>query len=194
LFALTTAHAQFKAGVQGTISDSAGGLVPDAKITLKNTETNVTQEVTSNGEGFYRISGLAPGKYVLMVERAGYKKSLLENVTVGAESVQGVDVILEIGEVTATVTVTSETVQTLQTENASVDRTLTTLEVRQLPQNGRDPYELLRLTPGIFGDGARAGNGNAVNLPNTTGPGGSKQLDLPDREPGPNLSERPATF
>ena len=173
LFALTTAHAQFKAGVQGTISDSAGGLVPDAKITLKNTETSVTQEVTSNGEGFYRISGLAPGKYVLMVERAGYKKSLLENVTVGAESVQGVDVILEIGEVTATVTVTSETVQTLQTENASVDRTLTTLEVRQLPQNGRDPYELLRLTPGIFGDGARAGNGNAVNLPNTTGPGGS---------------------
>src|SRR5262249_61224915 len=43
----------------------------------------------------------------------------------------------------------------------------------QLPQVGRDPYELLRLTPGVFGDGARAGNGNAVNLPNTTGPGGS---------------------
>src|ERR1700741_1679220 len=63
LCAMITASAQFRAGVQGTISDSAGALVPDAKVVLKDTETGKTQEATSNQEGFYRITGLAPGKY-----------------------------------------------------------------------------------------------------------------------------------
>ena len=95
--ALITAHAQFRAGIQGTISDSNGALVPDAKVTLKDTETGKVQETTSSEEGFYRIQGLAPGKYELTVEKEGYKKSLSENLTVNAENIQGVDVILEIG-------------------------------------------------------------------------------------------------
>ncbi|MBC7930923.1 MAG: TonB-dependent receptor, partial [Rubrivivax sp.] len=60
-----------------------------------------------------------------------------------------------------------------QTESADIDKAITTAEIRQLPQFGRDPYELARLTPGVFGDAARGGTGGAVNLPNTVGPGGS---------------------
>ena len=171
--AMITAHAQFRASVQGTISDSAGALVPDAKVTLKQLETGNVQETTSSAEGFYRIVGLAPGKYELAVEKTGYKKSLSQNVTIGAEVVQGLDVILEIGEVTAVVTITDEAVQTLETENANVAKGLTTNEVKQLPQVGRDPYELVRLTPGIFGDAGRSPNGNSSGLPNSPGPGGS---------------------
>src|ERR1044072_1543646 len=100
LSAMITAHAQFRAGVQGTISDSSGALVPDAKVVLKDLETGKTQETNTSGEGFYRILGLAPGKYELTVEKTGYKKSLAENVTVNAEKIQGADVILEIGEIT----------------------------------------------------------------------------------------------
>jgi hypothetical protein len=58
--AMMTAHAQFRAGVQGTISDVNGALVPDARVILKDTETGKTQETTTSGEGFYRIPGLAP--------------------------------------------------------------------------------------------------------------------------------------
>jgi Carboxypeptidase regulatory-like domain/TonB dependent receptor-like, beta-barrel len=173
LCALITAHAQFRAGVQGTISDSAGALVPAAKVVLKDTETGKTQEVTSNDEGFYRITGLAPGKYELTVEKSGYKKSIAENLSVSAEVIQGVDVILEIGEITATVVISDEAAAELQTENANVAKGITTTEVKRLPQAGRDPYELIRLTPGVFGDASRAANGNSSAFPNSPGPGGS---------------------
>ena len=165
--------AQFKAGIQGTVKDTSGGLVPDATITLTNSETGKIQAAISNDEGFYRFTNLAPGKYKIKVEQTGYKQSTIDNVIVNAEGIQGIDLALEPGEVSANVTVDSDTVALLRTEDANVDRAITTQEIRQLPQNGRDPYELARLTPGVFGNGARSGNGNSVNLPNTTGPGGS---------------------
>ena len=173
LFAAGSASAQFKAGVQGTVTDSAGGLVPAAKVTLTNTETANSQEVTASGEGFYRFTGLAPGKYALTVEKEGYKKTILESVTINAESVQGLDVALETGEVSATVTITEESAPLLETENANIAKTITNVEVLRLPQSGRDPYELARLAPGVFGTGARGANGNSAGLPNTSGPGGS---------------------
>ena len=173
LFASATAKAQFKAGVQGTVSDSSGGLVPEAKVTVTNTETSGAQEATTNSEGFYRISGLSPGQYTITTEKAGYKRNVRENVAVGAEAIQGINIELEIGEVTASVTVDQQSVAALETENASISTAITTTEVRNLPQAGRDPYELVRLTPGVIGLGARSGSGQSVGLPNTTGPGGS---------------------
>ncbi|HUE84402.1 MAG TPA: TonB-dependent receptor [Pyrinomonadaceae bacterium] len=95
------------------------------------------------------------------------------NITVRAESVQGFDIVLSPTGLAETVTITDSAEQLLQTENASVDRALTTEEVLRLPQFGRDPYELARLTPGVFGSGARSGSGASVRLPNTSGPGGS---------------------
>src|SRR3982751_3611110 len=81
--AMITAQAQFRAGVQGTVSDSSGALVPDAKVVLKDTETGKTQETTTSNEGFYRILGLAPGKYDLSVEKAGYKESVSQTLNIG---------------------------------------------------------------------------------------------------------------
>ena len=173
LLPLVVVNAQFRATVQGTVTDSTGALVPEATVTLTNKETGAKQTTQSNGDGFYRISGLPPGNYSLQIEKSGFKKQSFENVVVSAEETQGFDVLLTAGEVAETVTVTEETGQAIQTENGNVTRALSTREIRELPQVGRDPYELLRLTPGVFGDGARASNGQAVNLPNTTGPGGS---------------------
>jgi hypothetical protein len=171
----TTALAQFRAGVQGTVTDPAGAVVPEATVTLKSNETSRTLTATTSGEGFYRFTELAPGLYTLTVEKAGFKKTTFESVAVTAEQVQGVDVVLTTGEVSEVVTVTDTGAPALETENANLNKAISTTEVRQLPQFGRDPYELARLTPGVFGDAARGGAGGAVNLPNTVGPGGSSR-------------------
>jgi hypothetical protein len=168
-----TARAQFRAGIQGTVTDPAGAVVPEATVTLKSNETARIITATTSDEGFYRFTELAPGLYTLTVEKAGFKKSTFESVAVSAEQVQGVDVVLTTGEVSEVVTVTDTGTPALETENANLNKAITTTEVRQLPQFGRDPYELARLTPGVFGDAARGGTGGAVNLPNTVGPGGS---------------------
>lgn len=166
------ANAQFKAGIQGTVTDNAGAIVADATVTLTNKETNQTQQTKTSDSGFYRFSGLAPGLYTITVEKENFKKQVVEEVTINAETVEGVNVSLQAGVVSETVTVTAESVQ-LETEDANIRKILTTDDVLKLPQAGRDPYELARLAPGVFGAGARSGSGNSVGLPNTSGPGGS---------------------
>jgi hypothetical protein len=149
--------------------------VPQATITVTNKETGKTETVTTSDEGFYKVSALPPGSYTVTAEKAGYKKKLLENVSVRAETPEAVDISLDVGEVSATVTVSQEATSPLESEHANIDKGITTQEIRTLPQFGRDPYELTRLTPGVFGDAARNGTGGAVALPNTAGPGGSSR-------------------
>src|SRR6476469_7038458 len=164
--------AQFRAGVQGTVADASGGAIAGATVTLLNNETQETQTTQTSDAGFYHFASLAPGTYTITVEQSGFKKRVVNNVKVDAESVRGNDIVLEAGTISETVTVQAEELP-LQTEDANVRRTLTTAEVLNLPQQGRDPYELARLAPGVFGAGARGSGGGSLNFPNTTGPGGS---------------------
>ena len=158
------AQAQFKAGVQGTVTDPAGGVVPGATVTLTNKETNKTQTVTSSDEGFYRFNQLAPGTYTLSAELTGFKKQVLENVVISAEDTQGIDIVLSVGTVSEVVTVTETSVQPLETETANIRGVITTAEVQRLPQVGRNPYELARTAPGVLGDTARGGTGNQAQF------------------------------
>jgi hypothetical protein len=169
-----SASAQFKASIQGTVKDSSGAVVSGASITVTNKETGKSQQVTAGEDGFYRVGSLPPGKYTVTAEFANFKKKVIEDVVVNAEEPRGVDMVLDAGQVSESVTITATTeAAPLQTENGDTGRAITTKELLRIPQVGRDPYELVRLAPGVFGDGARGGNGASVGLPNTTGPGGS---------------------
>lgn len=169
---VVTASAQFRAGVQGTVADVNGALVSGATVTLTNKETNESQQTRTSDDGFYRFTNLAPGTYSVSVEQNGFKKRVVNDVRVEAETVRGQDVTLEAGAISEVVTVQASDVE-LQTEDANVRKTIGTDEILELPQAGRDPYELARLAPGVFGAGARGGNGNSQGFPNTSGPGGS---------------------
>ena len=168
----TVGFAQFRAGVQGVVTDNAGGIVPGASVTLTNKETNQTQTTQSSEEGFYRFSALPPGTYSISAEKEGFKKRIVDDVKVEAEAVLGQDISLEAGVISEIVTVQADQAP-LETEDANVRKNITNDEILRLPQTGRDPYELARLAPGVFGAGARNPNGSSNGLPNTSGPGGS---------------------
>ena len=165
-------HAQFKASLQGTVMDPSGNAVAGAKVSIVEERTGLTREAITSDQGFYRIALLPPGNYTVTVESSGFKKFSSKGVAVQAEEPRGLDINLEVGAVTESVTVSAST-EALHTENANTGTTLSTEEITRLPAVGRDPYELVRLTPGVFGDGARQGNGNSSVLPNNSGPGGS---------------------
>jgi len=166
------AFAQYGASLEGTILDKTGAAVPAAKVTATNQATGVSRQVVASGAGYYRISSLAPGLYTVDVEAGSFKKETTRDVEVRAEAVRGLDVTLQPGTAQESVTVTAN-VGGLQTENASVAGSISSQQIVNLPEYGRDPYELLRLSPGVFADAARQGNGNSLAIPQQVGPGGS---------------------
>src|SRR5712691_11382050 len=141
-FFAVCAGAQFKASIQGTILDPKGGVVGGAKVTVANQDTGVSHDTVSSDQGFYRVTELPPGSYTLTVEAAGFQKKEIKNIAVNAEQIRGVDVTLEVGQVTATITVSGDTLTDLQSEDANVSGTITNQQVNNLPSFGRDPYQL----------------------------------------------------
>ncbi len=172
LLCSTACFAQFKASLQGTVMDAGQGAISGAQVSISNQATGATRETVTSDQGFYRIAELPPGRYTVTVTATGFKNSVSSDVEVKAEEPRGFDVMLQVGTVSEQVTV-SASAESLHTENANTGTTISTEVIDRLPQVGRDPYELLRFTPGVFGDGSRGGNGGANNLPNSTGPGGS---------------------
>jgi hypothetical protein len=172
LFFATAAWAQYGAGIEGTVSDKSGAVISGADVTATNQATGVSRKSTTGSSGFYRIPGLTPGAYEVVVQAPSFKESSTSGVVVPAEALRGFDVTLEPAQAQENVTVSAET-EELQTEGASVTGTITTKEVLELPQFGRDPYNLLRLAPGVFSDASRQGNGNSLTIPQQVGPGGS---------------------
>jgi len=175
----SSALAQYGASLEGTVTDKSGAVIVGATVTITDQATGVSHSTVTGEAGFYRITGLPPGRYKVDVESASFKKSSRSDVQVGSEAASAANVTLESGSASETITVTGAP-PALQTEDATVQGTLPSIAVENLPEIDRDPYELLRLAPGVFGDGARMGNGQSAGFPNgaggnggSAGPGGS---------------------
>lgn len=172
-FAGVTAHAQFNASLSGTVLDTTQAAIPGATVTLTNSATQIKKTITSTADGTFQFSELPPGNYSLTVSAQGFQQNQISNIAVAAETPRSLNVTLQTGQETQTVTVNADAVPVLQTGSASIQGTIDGAEIQRLPTFGADPYELLRTAPGVVGDAARAGNGNSVFLPNNVGPGGS---------------------
>ncbi|MFL6440103.1 MAG: TonB-dependent receptor domain-containing protein [Terriglobales bacterium] len=167
------AFAQFNASIQGTVTDATGAIIPGAVVKVTNQATGVSASSQTTGAGVYRIAGLPPGDYTVTVSAPTFRDQTETNVRVAAETPRGLNVQMIAGGATETVNVSEGSTPDLQTENANVSGTITGQQVVQLPAFGRDPYELLRLAPGVFGDGSRTGAGKGGFLPNNVGVGSS---------------------
>jgi hypothetical protein len=103
----------------------------------------------------------------------GFQTWSLDSANLVAETPRNIDIQLEVGESNQTVTVSASDIPVLNTSDASVGTNLSSADVTRLPAFGRDPYELLRITPGVISDAARNGSGASVALPNSQGTGQS---------------------
>src|SRR5713226_3770951 len=164
-------YAQYRASIQGVVTDPDGATVSGATLTLTNLETNQKLTATTDGNGIYNFNALPPSKYSLTVEKTGFKKKVLENVGVIPEQANALNVQLEIGQVTESITVSGDSTPLIDTETASVAGTISSNQIQHMPAFGRDVFQLLQLAPGVFGDGAQGNGGGSQNLPGTQGPG-----------------------
>ena len=171
-------QAQYRGSIQGVVTDPTGAVVAGATITLSDKETNRTLTATSDGAGIYNIGALPPSHYSVIVEKAGFKKKVLDDLVLNAEQANAVDIVLEIGQASETVTVNGNAAPLIDTETAQVSGTVDAKQIQALPSFGRDILQLAQLAPGVFGDGAQSSGGGTNTLPggNIGGTGNSSGI------------------
>ncbi len=173
LFAALGAFAQYRASIQGTVLDSQGAAIAGAKVTVIAKDTGLTQVATTDETGVYSVPRLAPGLYTVTVEQAGFKKKVIDNVNVIAEQPNAVNVTMDVGQVTESVTVNGDELPAIDTESGVIAGTVTSQQIQALPSFGRDVFQLVQLAPGAFGDASRNASGDSFAQPGNQGPGGS---------------------
>lgn len=172
LLLTSTALAQYRASIQGTVADTDGGVIPGAKLTLTNIATNETQVRTTNAEGVYNFNALPPNRFRLVVEAPGFKTQTLENVQIIPEQPNAINIKLEVGGQAQTVTVDASTTPLMDSETPNIGGTISENQIQHMPSFGRDVFQLTNLAPGITGDQSQAAGGGTFSLPGTQGPGG----------------------
>lgn len=159
----TPGVAQFRSSIEGTVSDAAGAVVPDAQVTLTNIDTGVSRSAPTNAEGLFRFLALAPGNYKLTATKQGFATALEENIALLGSEVRTVALTLKAGEVRETVTVTAETTP-IQLAEAKIASDISSQELTQLPLAGRNMGSLISQTPGVTGVGLASQNANDTDV------------------------------
>jgi hypothetical protein len=107
LFGCLSAFAQDTAQIVGTITDSTGAVIPNAKIVVANPDKGIHRDLVSNASGQYVAAALPIGTYSVSAEAAGFQKLEQTGITLQTGQYQRVDMVLKVGQVTQEVTVTS---------------------------------------------------------------------------------------
>ncbi len=167
LVALPSGRAQVANGsISGRLTDSTAAAIPNADVTLTNPETGLTLHGKANGDGIYTFPALQTGTYHVSVSQTGFKKAEA-NVTLAVGQNAQMDLSLEVGSTDETVNVKSFVGEQLNTDNSTLSYTVGARQVNELPLNGRNPYALAQLSPGInpggsFGTGVSTTRGALV--------------------------------
>ena len=179
---------EFRGTIEGTVTDSTGGVLPGVTVTVTNTATAVQQDVVTDESGRYRVLYLNPGSYSVAAELSGFKKFVRVENEVRVGDVIRVDVVLEAGGVSETVSVVAER-SLLNTSSGISGTTVDSKQIAELPLGDGTAYMLTRLAPGIMDTSdlhfARpADNGNLAGIV-TNGVQGGNEFTI---DGSPNMS------
>src|SRR5882762_5911964 len=133
--------------IVGTVTDPSGAVVSGARITITNTATGQTIELTSNSAGAFNSGAISPGSYKVQVSAKGFNTvSTVANVQVG--NTASVNPKMQLGQESTTIEVQASSIQ-VNTEQATVQGVLTSTQIENLPVNGRNFLDLAQLEPGV---------------------------------------------
>jgi len=136
------------ATLSGTVVDATGAVVANAKLSIKNTGTNIVQEVSSDVSGLYSIPNLLPGTYEVTISAPGFSNEKETGITLGVGELRRLDFSLRVGQISQTIQVTGEPA-TVDLATSMLSAEVTGETVRELPLNGRDWTQLANLQPGV---------------------------------------------
>src|SRR6266852_778312 len=132
----------------GTVTDSSGAPVANVKLTITELNTGISRSSQTNDSGNYVLPDLPPGTYRVIAEQSGFKRASRAGVDVIVNTTQRVDLVLQPGNVSETITVEAET-PILQTERADTGRKIETVLTENLPLGTNRNYQnLLNIVPG----------------------------------------------
>jgi hypothetical protein len=147
LAALATA-ADVTGSITGVVTDPSGAVVPNAEVTATNTGTNAAFRGRSDGQGVYALRLLPIGLYDLTATMQGFKKFETKGIRLQVNEVVRVDIGLAVGETVETVTVAGEATN-VDTSTATLKTVVDQKRIEELPLNGRNPTQLMRLVAGV---------------------------------------------
>lgn len=156
-------QSSYTAAVRGTVTDPTGRVVPDAKVTIVETERNVAHPTVTDGAGRYAVSALPPGKYTLTVEAGGFKKFTQKEITLVVQQQATLDVALQVGDVATSVEVRT-TAPLLNTTIATLGQVIESQYMMSLPNIGRNALNFLNVTPGLVGANSQTNNPTNTNF------------------------------
>lgn len=139
----------------GNVTDPASAAIPEATVTVTNTDTNTSLVLTTNQTGYYEANLLLPGNYRVQVEAAGFKRSVRDSITLRISSRIEISVQLQVGGVSESVTVSADA-PLLDTSTVASGRVIDNRSVMELPVLANSPMFLARMTPGVQTGGVNA--------------------------------------
>ena len=141
-----------RGAISGSVTDQQGAIMSGASVTVTNTDTNISLVLATNSTGFYEARLLQPGAYTVTASASGFKKVVRSGLMIGLGQEVTIDIKLEVGAVTDSVTITGET-PILETDSVSTGRALTTRELMDLPVMTNNIVLQAMLAPGVQSPG-----------------------------------------
>jgi outer membrane receptor protein involved in Fe transport len=139
----------FYGTIVGQVADPSGAAIPNAAITLVEEATGLTQNLKSSPTGDFSVPNLPPGRYKITVQAQGFQKSVLDNIVLETQATRRVNVTMQVGDVSQSVTVNEE-LPVISTDTTNRGETIVQRQVQDLPLNGRNFTDLALTVPGVY--------------------------------------------
>jgi hypothetical protein len=143
------AQVETSTSIRGLITDPTGAAVPGARVQIRNVATGEERSAASDSSGAYSFPSVVPGTYDIAVSQSGFKRAEVKNRVAQVTQTAQVDVALQVGETSESVTVSAVGAELLSTSSAEVSGTIVNRLVKELPLNGRNFFDLAVTLPHV---------------------------------------------